>query len=220
MDRPGLEPDQHRRALEGLATLNFLSRSVGILWPRIALLGRQLGRPVRILDIATGGGDVPWEFGAVPKRPASRSISWESISAPRAGSGPIAGQRAQAKLRFVRLDALHDALPGDHDIVICSLFLHHLDACDVILLLGHMAAAARHKVLVNDLVRSKGRLMFVATAARLLTRSPVVWTDAALSVRAAFTVREMHELARAAGMDDIRLTRHWFCRMLLEWSRP
>ena len=59
MDRPDLEPDLHRQALRGLATLNFLSRSVGILWPRIYRLARRLGRPVRILDLATGGGDVP-----------------------------------------------------------------------------------------------------------------------------------------------------------------
>jgi hypothetical protein len=115
---------------------------------------------------------------------------------------------------------LRDTLPGDHDIVLCSLFLHHLDESDAILLLGRMAAAARHMVLVNDLVRSQEGLMLVAAAARLLTRSPIVWTDAALSVRAAFTVREMRALARSAGMEEIRLTRPWFCRMLLEWSRP
>ena len=83
-----------------------------------------------------------------------------------------------------------------------------------------MAAAARHLVLVNDLVRSRAGLMVVAAAARLFTRSPVVWTDASRSVRAAFTVGELHALARSAGLRDIRLTRHWFCRMLLEWSRP
>ena len=99
-------------------------------------------------------------------------------------------------------------------------FLHHLDEHDATALLGRMAAAARHLVLVNDLVRSPAGLMLVAAASRLFTRSPVVWTDASRSVRAAFTVNEFHELARSAGMHDIRLTRHWFCRMLLEWSRP
>jgi hypothetical protein len=83
-----------------------------------------------------------------------------------------------------------------------------------------MAAVARHLVLVNDLVRSRGGLIVAAAAARIFTRSPVVWTDAARSVRAAFTASELTELARSAGMHDIRLTRHWFCRMLLEWSRP
>ncbi len=221
MDRSDLGSDQHRRALEGLATLNVLSRSVGILWPRVSMLARRLGRPVRILDIATGGGDVPlgiWRCAQKAGLPVD--IMGIDISPCALEVAQARAERAQAKLRFVQVDALHDELPGDHDLVICSLFLHHLDECDAIPLLGRLAAAARHMVLVNDLVRSQGGFLLVATAARLLTRSPIVWTDASLSVRAAFTVREMRELARSAGMDDLRLTRHWFCRMLLEWSRP
>ena len=59
MDRPDLDATQHHRALAGLARLNRLSGSVGILWPSIAALSHQLGRPVSILDLATGGGDIP-----------------------------------------------------------------------------------------------------------------------------------------------------------------
>ena len=221
MDQPDLEPDQHRQALRGLARLNLLSRSVGILWPRVRSLARRLGRPVRILDLATGGGDVPlglWrraERAGVPVDILGLDISPCALQVAQARA-----QRAQAALQFAQADALHDELPGDHDIVMCSLFLHHLDEHDARALLGRMAAATRHMVLVNDLVRSRGGLFLAAAAARLLTRSPVVWTDTARSVRAAFTVGELGGLAAAAGLDGVRLTRHWFCRMLLEWNRP
>ena len=55
---------------------------------------------------------------------------------------------------------------------------------------------------------------------RLLTTSRVVWTDASLSVRAAFTVAELRRLALAAGLRDAVVRRHFPCRMLLAWRRP
>ena len=221
MDQPDLEPILHRRALQGLATLNLLSRSVGILWPRIFSLARRLGRPVRILDLATGGGDVPLKLWQRAQKVGMQvDILGIDISRCALDVAQARAERARAALRFAQVDVLRDALPGDHDILICSLFLHHLNERDAIDLLGRMVAAARHLVLVNDLVRSRAGSILVAAAARLFTRSPVVWTDASRSVRAAFTVRELRKLASCAGMHDIRLTRHWFCRMLLEWGRP
>src|SRR4051812_15913396 len=60
MDDPGLDPAEHRLALAGLARINRISRSAAILRPHIRQLARAFaGRPVRILDIATGSGDVP-----------------------------------------------------------------------------------------------------------------------------------------------------------------
>ncbi len=221
MDRPDLEPDLHRRALHGLATLNFLSRSVEILWPRIYRIACRLRRPVRILDLATGGGDIPLKLW---RRAQQASVQVEilgiDIRPIALEVAEVRAEKARAALRFAKLNVLHDDLPDDYDIVMCSLFLHHLDEDDAIRLLGRMAAAARQLVLVNDLVRNRGGLVVVAAAARLFTRSPVVWTDASRSMRAAFTVSELHDLARSAGMHGGRLTRHWFCRMLLEWSRP
>ena len=83
-----------------------------------------------------------------------------------------------------------------------------------------MAAAAGQLVLVNDLVRSRVNLTLVALAARLLTTSRVVWTDASLSVRAAFTVHELRKLAIAAGLNYTTINRRFPCRMILQWNKP
>src|SRR4051812_815774 len=59
MDQPGLCPDHHRAALRGLARLNLFG-SAGVLWPALAAMAKRIpGRPLRVLDLATGGGDVP-----------------------------------------------------------------------------------------------------------------------------------------------------------------
>src|SRR5580765_3672542 len=60
MDQPGLETAAHQEALRGLARINWISRSDAILWKPIRRLAEEKGRqPLRVLDLATGGGDVP-----------------------------------------------------------------------------------------------------------------------------------------------------------------
>src|SRR5690606_32364894 len=60
MDDPGLDPGEHRRALAGLARINRVSGSAGVLWGPVRGLARgQPDRPLRVLDVATGSGDVP-----------------------------------------------------------------------------------------------------------------------------------------------------------------
>src|SRR5258708_13306028 len=60
MDQPGLSHDLHAQALRGLQRINFLSGSSGIYWPCIRSAAKSVApHPLRILDLATGGGDVP-----------------------------------------------------------------------------------------------------------------------------------------------------------------
>jgi SAM-dependent methyltransferase len=220
MDQPGLAPLEHRRALSGLARLNRVGGSVGVVWPAIAAAAHRAKRPLRVLDLATGSGDMPlglWRrarrFGLI------KDILGLDVS-PRAVE--IARQRADsagARMTFATLDVLSDPLPEGLDVIMASLFLHHLDEPQAVALLAKMAAAARHLVLVNDLVRSRGNLILVALGARLLTTSGVVHTDASLSVRAAFTVKELRKLAQDAGLHDATITRRFPCRMLLEWRK-
>ncbi len=58
MDRPDLEPQLHHQALRGLERINLLSRSSAILWRPIRELAAQTPR-LRLLDLATGAGDIP-----------------------------------------------------------------------------------------------------------------------------------------------------------------
>src|SRR3954463_7827787 len=79
MDGPGLDPNEHHRALEAIARVNLISNSARILWPPVRDLCRERqkagdARPVRLLDIATGGGDVPSRLWRTARR---RGLSLE-----------------------------------------------------------------------------------------------------------------------------------------------
>ena len=64
MDDPAIDPVDHRRALAALARINRFTNSAGVLWPSIRELAHRLARPIRLLDVATGSGDVPAALAA------------------------------------------------------------------------------------------------------------------------------------------------------------
>jgi SAM-dependent methyltransferase len=221
MDQPGLDESVHRHALRSLARINRLSNSDGILWPDVARLGRSLGRPLRLLDVATGAGDVPvglWQRAQKAGFALDAAGCDLSPTALEHAHGQAAA--AGASVRFFRWDALHDPVPGEYDVVTCSLFLHHLDGPEAVILLRRLAATARRLLLINDLERGPLGWALAWAGSRLLTRSPVVHVDGPLSVEGAFTCAEARGLAREAGLGGVTVCRRWPCRFLLRWRRP
>ena len=60
MDDPGLPEVDHLDALKGLARLNRISGVSRVLFRRLKRYAARLDdRPLRVLDVASGGGDVP-----------------------------------------------------------------------------------------------------------------------------------------------------------------
>ncbi len=228
MDDPDLEPDRHRRALAGLARLNRISGSGRLVWSALRDLVVQGGAaPLRVLDIATGGGDVPLALVRCARRAGVKievdggDVSPTALAAARAAAERSASGRGGAvPVRFFPLDALRETLPRGYDAVVCSLFLHHLSEESAVQLLAAMAAAARRRVVVNELRRSPVNAALVTAAARLVTRSRIVHVDGLRSVRAAFSPRELRALARRAGLGGAVVKSRFPCRMLLTWDRP
>jgi 2-polyprenyl-3-methyl-5-hydroxy-6-metoxy-1,4-benzoquinol methylase len=221
MDQPGLEPERHVHALQGLARINGWSGSARILWPPLEALARETGgTPLRILDVATGGGDVPTRLWRRAKRQElPLAIGGCDISAAAVAHAQRQAERSGAAVRFFQQDVLREPLPDGYDVLICSLFLHHLDEDAAVELLRQMAAAARRLVLVNDLARGWPGYLLAYVGTRLLSRSAVVHTDGPLSVAGAFTPEEAAELARRAGLSGARVERRWPFRYLLSWRR-
>ena len=223
MDDPALDERMHRAALRGLARLNRLSGAAGILWAPLRELTAAPGHPpLRVLDIATGSGDVP---AALERRARAAGITLTvdgcdisetalAIARGRFRAGGVG--RAGA---FFRLDALRQELPADYDVVMCSLFMHHLPHDSVVELLYKMRCAARRMVLVSDLRRGRGGYLVAAAASRLVTRSGIVHADAVRSVRAAFSIDEFARAATRAGLDGARIEPVWPCRFRLVWGR-
>lgn len=216
MDNPALDPAEHRRALAALARLNRITASAGVIWPAIRKLARELRRPVRVLDVATGSGDLP---AALLRKATAAGVV---LNVAGCDISPLAVETATVNCpggQFFIHDAIHSPLPSGFDVVTCSLFLHHLSSDDALSLLAAMKNAAGHLVLVNDLARSRFNFLAVWFACRVLTRSPVVRFDGPASVRSAFTRHEALVLAERAGLAGATVRTHFPARLLLTWRR-
>ncbi|HEV3119416.1 MAG TPA: methyltransferase domain-containing protein [Gemmataceae bacterium] len=221
MDQPGLDPGEHSAALRALERINRLSGSARILWPPIAALAREHpGRPLRILDVATGAGDVPIRLW---KKACRSGVALEISGCDRSSLALVHAQRHAAQhhapIKFFEWDALHGDFPGEPDVVVSSLFLHHLDEIQAVQFLKNMAAAANDMVLVNDLERGRLGFLLAYIGTRVLSLSAVAHTDGPRSVENAFTAAEALGLAERAGLAGASVTRRWPCRYLMSWQR-
>ena len=104
-------------------------------------------------------------------------------------------------------------------MITCSLFLHHLSQEDAAELIRKMADATERLVLISDLRRTWTGLGLAWAGSRLLTRSPIVHTDAVRSVAAAYAESEIATLAAQNGLDGCVITQHWPQRWLLWWRK-
>jgi 2-polyprenyl-3-methyl-5-hydroxy-6-metoxy-1,4-benzoquinol methylase len=222
MDQPHLAPQRHGEALCGLERINRWSGSARLLWRPILTHARKSPPTrLRLLDVATGGGDVPIRLWHQARRAGLRLQIAGCDRSPYAVD--FARQRAQAcqaDVYFFEWDVLHSGLPDAYGVVVSSLFLHHLEEDQAVALLQTMARATQRLLLINDLVRSRVGYLLAYVGTRVLSASDVVHTDGPRSVEAAFTVKELQALARRAGLDGARVTGRWPCRMLLEWEHP
>jgi 2-polyprenyl-3-methyl-5-hydroxy-6-metoxy-1,4-benzoquinol methylase len=217
IDRDDLAPQLRSAALRGLERINLWSGSTGIVWRPLRALGCS---SLRILDVATGAGDVPIRLWHRARRAGLAwtidgcDVSADAVEHARKG----AAQRG-AEVSFFPCDVLTEALPEQYDAVMTSLFLHHLDEDQAIELLRRMARAARRLVLVNDLHRTTTGYTLAYVGTRLLSRSPVVHADGPRSVEGAFTIAEVQQLASRAGLAGAVVARRWPCRYLLSWQK-
>jgi SAM-dependent methyltransferase len=220
MDRPDLDAAQHFDALRGLARINRWSRAAAAIWKPIAELQREIGQPLRVLDIATGGGDVlcalvrkAWHAG-LPIDFAGCDVSPRAVAFAESRA-----QRLGFDIKFFAADALSDPLPTGFDIIISSLFFHHLEEDAATRLLGKVAAACGSMIVISDLRRGWQGYWLAQLAARILTRSSVVHIDGPRSVRNAFTSEEMLAIARRAGLAGVSVRHCWPRRFLLCWRK-
>ena len=215
MDQPNLAVEDHEKALAGLSRINFFSATAGGYLRGL----RDLPTPLRVLDIACGGGDV---VRRLARYGARHGLAWHIAGCDLS---PVAVEHARrcasaenVAVEYFAHDALESPPPGEYDAIVCSLFLHHLEVPQAVRLLELMAKTRGVRaIFVSDLSRSLLGLTLAHAACRLLSASPVVHIDGPLSVRAAFTPAEAAALAAKAGLQGATVRRCWPCRWMMTW---
>jgi 2-polyprenyl-3-methyl-5-hydroxy-6-metoxy-1,4-benzoquinol methylase len=215
MDQPGLGVAEHHRALAGLRRLNIASRVAHQYWRAIRAYSRGTTDCLRMLDVASGGGDVAYSLWRMARRRGIRMQVVGLDSSPAACR--FASDRchdAGRDITFEQADVVGADLPTGFDVVTCSLFLHHLTNNQAVGLLKSMASAAR-LLLASDLRRSLAGYALAHLACRALSRSKVVRFDGPQSVANAFTISEIRHLCLVAGLQKARVRAAWPCRLMI-----
>lgn len=230
MDDPGLDPQEHQRALNGLRRINRFSGTAAQL--ERELLGIAARRPQaqwRLLDVGCANGEVAFELSALLRGKLTCTLTgWdmsptaiaaaESRRLVESQGSDASNLRFEVRNLFAELERSEGA--PQFDVVYCTLLLHHFSDADAVRILTAMRQLARCAVIVDDLQRTRLGWLLAVAGCHLLSRSPVVHFDGPQSVRAAFSTSEVLELAAAAGLQGARLRRHWPERYLLCWEAP
>lgn len=218
MDRTDNTPEDLNGALDDIRAVNrFLGGSKTLVDAvRPFLLARTGGPPLSILDIGTGGADLPLALVAQARR-VDRGIRIVAVDRDEVTLDYARRKTSEVpEIELLAADAFDlPFAPGSFDLVTASLFLHHFTPDEAVSLLSSFRRIARGAVLINDLERHIVPWAFIALLARVTRRHPMFVNDAPLSVLRGFTRDELLAAARDAGAGDATVVDRHPYRLLL-----
>ncbi len=156
----------------------------------------------RILDVATGSGDIPRLIVDLARR-QNFSVHIDAID-QQASTIEIARRLSAVypEIDFFCADLFEWNPPEPYDIVLCSLTLHHFSNDDAVRVLQKIRELSTARILVADLRRARWLTFAVYFVTATIYRDAMTKTDARLSAARAFSFIEMRELAECAGWRD------------------
>ena len=210
MDLAVLENGKPSAELErDLANLRRLNRYFG----SYSILHRFLKRwfserhpgasHLRVLDLATGEGDLPREL-VLWCRKRGIPVTVDAVDT-NAATLAVAVERSWdfPEITFHEGDIRNWGFSSESwELVLCSLALHHFSAEDAVLVIRNARRLSAHHLLVADLERSLRGALGIWLLTVLFLREPMTQHDARLSIRRAFSFDEFRSLAREAGWED------------------
>jgi 2-polyprenyl-3-methyl-5-hydroxy-6-metoxy-1,4-benzoquinol methylase len=177
------------------------------------------GAQLRVLDLATGSGDIP-RLVIDHAREIGATITVEAVDQQSSTLEIAGGLSADyPEIDFKQSDVLFFGEDGQYDIVLCSLALHHFDEAAAVRLLERCRHLSRKFVLVSDLRRGFLATVGVYLLTALIYRASMTRTDARLSAARAFSFREFGSLAERAGWRRFGHRKFRFARQAI-WLEP
>ena len=203
MDDPSTDYQTFRACLTDLAVVNRVTLAHR---PTLAFLADvakrglwRRDRALQVVDLGSGYGDA---LRAIDRWAARRGLPFEGIGVDLNPWSARAATEATPRgrpLRWLTADAFDDDAPAD--IIISSLFTHHLSDQAVVRLMRHMEARATTGWFVNDLHRHPLPHAAFAFLSRLMRWHSFVQHDGPVSITRAFTPADWANLVAQAGLD-------------------
>ena len=215
MDRPQPVTRELERDLANLRSFNRWFGSHRLIRHFLRLWLRPNGK-ARVLDIATGSGDIPRLIVDHARR-QNVLVQIDAIDQQESTIEIARGlSAAYPEINFYCADLFEWSLsPGlkldglkpssfPYDMVLCSLALHHFSNDDAVRVLQKIRDLSAARILVADLRRARWLSCAVYFVTATTYRDEMTKTDARLSAARAFSFLEMRNLAERAGWKNFR----------------
>jgi SAM-dependent methyltransferase len=157
-------------------------------------------QPVRILDVGCGYGD---GLRRIERWARARGIAVELTGIDlNPDTVAIAAEASDPKCRieWVRADVFAYAPRKQIDLVVSSLFAHHLVDQHVARFLGWLEEHARIGWCINDLSRNAAPYHLFRAFAKVMGLHPFVQHDGPVSIARAFVPEDWQAMCAAAGL--------------------
>ena len=223
MDTEHVSFAEFDECLRHIAAINRISLAYRptLRWLDDVVAGKPKNALLTILDVGSGQGDMLRRVAEWAKR---RGVAVRLSGVDLNPWSAIAAQAATPPELPIRFETgnVFAWRPGEHvDVVISSLFTHHLPDDALVAFLRWMSTVASEGWFVNDLHRHPLPYHTVRLAARMLPVNRMVKHDAPLSVARAFTRADWLEAISRAGLDPASVSVGWWFpfRFGIGWRR-
>lgn len=214
MDRPQPVSPELASDLENLRQLNRYFGSYALVehfLRRWILPGSRL----RVLDLATGSGDIP-RLIVDHARKVGATITVDAVDQQGSTLEIARGLSASyPEINFLKSDVRSFGADLAYELVLCSLALHHFDENDAVRVLERCRQLSREYVLVSDLRRGLLATIGVYLLTALIFRDPMTRADGRTSAARAFSFGELRTLAERAGWKNFGHAKFAFARQAI-----
>lgn len=211
MDNFALDHLELDPVLKELEVINKLLGGFSVFYDAFKQLNLESGDSV--CDWGCGGGDSLRVLDGYFRR---RNLSMRLVGVDAtAAAVEFARERNRAfeNMEFRHADVLkHEFVQDEFDVVVSSLFTHHFDDEQWILLIRKMVHAAKKAVIINDLHRHWFAYHSIGILTGLFSQSPMVKHDSKVSVLRSFRRSELENLIRQAGFTRFKIKWMWAFR--------
>jgi SAM-dependent methyltransferase len=202
MDEP-CSREVMRACLRDLARVNrwFLAYRPVLTW--LDSLGlAATSRPVHILDVACGYGD---GLRRIERWASEHGIAVELTGCdlnPHTIAIAAEASMPSSRIRWISCDVFAFKSDRPVDIIVSSLFTHHLSEPEIIRFLEWMESNARAGWFVNDLSRASIPYRLFKAFAKIARLHPFVQHDGPVSIARSFIADDWRRMCAAAGLAE------------------
>lgn len=212
MDDPSVPYTEVSKALKELEIINQWLGGYAVILDALASLNLK-GSTVSLMDIGCGGGDALREIAEWGKR--------ENVKLNLTGvdMNPLMIEYSELKsyrytnIAFKAMNVWDEHFASQsQDIVLNSLFCHHFDDEELVLLVKRMMDISKKAVIINDIHRHWFAYYSIKYITGLFSKTYLVKYDAPLSVARSLTREEWETILQKAGARNYSIKWKWAWR--------